>query len=180
MELALDREYPGLVRDEADRGGLVAGHDLLHAERRDLVAVLVRVLVDEPERDLVALLHRDRGGLPDLDVLRGHDVDDGEAHLCCVRHDGDAAKQRDRNPYRQESHRLKSSLAAASWSGDASRSSAVSARAFAPATIPTRAIGERDHSANSRECPGTPSGEMRMYGWIVGSAWLTLPQSVEP
>src|SRR5215510_8053521 len=97
MELALDREYPGLVRDEADRGGLVAGHDLLHAERRDLVAVLVRVLVDEPERDLVALLHGDRGGLLDLDVLRGHDVDDGEAHLSCIRHRGDAAQQRDRD-----------------------------------------------------------------------------------
>src|SRR4030095_8468433 len=180
MQLALDRENAGLVRDEADRGRLVARHDLLHAERGDLVAVLVRVLVDEPERDLVALLHRDRGGLPDLHVLGRHDVDDGEADLATVRHRDDATEQHDRERYREPSHRANSSLAAASLSGDARRSSAVSARALAPATIPTRAIGERAHSANSRECPGTPSGEMRMQGWIVGSAWLTLPQSVEP
>src|SRR5262245_54163280 len=180
MQLALDRENAGLVSNEADRGRLVARYDLLHAEGGDLVAMLVRVLVDEPERDLDALLHRDRGGLPELHVLRRHDIDDGEGDLATVRHRGDATEQHDRDRYRGPSHRAKSSLAAASLSGDARRSSAVSARAFAPAIIPTRAIGERDHSANSRECPGTPSGEMRMYGWIVGSAWLTLPQSVEP
>src|SRR5213076_2434788 len=76
--------------------------------------------------------------------------------------------------------RVKSCLARASASGEARRSSAVSASALAPATMPARASGERAHSANSREWPGTPSGEMRMYGWIVGKAWLTLPQSVEP
>src|SRR5438094_876328 len=58
--------------------------------------------------------------------------------------------------------RVKSCLARASASGEARRSSAVSARALAPASMPARASGERAHSANSREWPGTPSGEMRM------------------
>src|SRR5262245_52637514 len=159
MQVALDRENAGPVRDEADRGRLVARHNLLHAERGDLVAVLVRVLVDEPERDLVAFRRCDRGGLPDLHVLGRHDVDDGEADLATVGDRGEATEQHDRDRNREPSHRANSSLAAASLSGDASRSSAVSARAFAPATIPARAIAERAHSANSRECRAPRQGK---------------------
>src|SRR5205823_6434085 len=57
---------------------------------------------------------------------------------------------------------LKSWLARAGASGEARRSKAVSASVLAPASIPALARRERDHSANSRECPGTPSGEIRI------------------
>src|SRR5262245_8995704 len=178
MQMALDREDAHLVGGEFHVGGLFARDDFLDVERRDLEAVLVGVPVDELEHHGVALLGEDRGRFPDLHVLRRDDVDDAERDLTRARH-GDTEHDH-RKGDRQSSHRTKSSFAALSLSGEARRSSAVSARALAPATIPARAIGERAHSANSRECPGTPSGAIRMYGWIFGSAWLTLPQSVEP
>src|SRR5262245_5647318 len=58
--------------------------------------------------------------------------------------------------------RANSSCAFCSSAGRATRASAVMASALAAATMPARAIGDLAHSANSRECPGTPSGEMRM------------------
>lgn len=58
--------------------------------------------------------------------------------------------------------RANSAFAAATDRGSARRSIAVSASALAAASIPARASGEAAASANSREWPGTPSGEVRM------------------
>ena len=39
---------------------------------------------------------------------------------------------------------------------------------------------ERAASLNSFVCAIKSSGPILMYGWIVGTTWLTFPASVEP
>src|SRR5262245_16074323 len=51
MQVALDREHPGLVRGQLDVLGLVAVDDFLDPVGRDLVAMLVGVPVDQLQLD---------------------------------------------------------------------------------------------------------------------------------
>jgi hypothetical protein len=53
------------------------------------------------------------------------------------------------------------------------------AMALAPATSPARARGVTAARAKSRVWMAVPSGATWIQGWIVGTAWLTLPMSEE-
>src|SRR2546430_816063 len=64
--------------------------------------------------------------------------------------------------------------------GSASRSSVVSAIAFAAVSIPSRASALFAAASKAREWIGVPSGAIFTIGWIAGITWLTLPMSEEP
>ena len=57
---------------------------------------------------------------------------------------------------------------------------AVFASAFADVIRALSPNSERAASLNSFVCAIKSSGPILMYGWIVGTTWLTFPASVEP
>ena len=135
------------------------GRRLALADRVDVNAVIAGPEPAHPQGHPHAPRRLDKCRGPDDVPLRVLELGLRRLGICGR---GQARDQRPQQENEQSRHRPNSARAAASFSGMASRSSAVSASAFAPATRPARASGERAHSANSREWPGTPSGEMRM------------------
>ena len=60
------------------------------------------------------------------------------------------------------------------------RSRAVRARAFAPKAMEARPFSDFAAALDSSECQGVGQSVMQMVGWMVGTAWDTLPTSLEP